>query len=149
MPYRWLRRVALLGLVAASSCVDNKLTTPGGQLQTAWAKWSLSAPVAYQMTFQKTCFCSPAVTRAIIVVFRNHAIESAKYADNGADASAAGALNIDGVFSTINDALGRNAATISASYDPVLGYPLSVFIDYNAATADDELTITISNFQVL
>ena len=147
MTRRFLRRAAILALVLASGCIENRLTTPSGQLQTAWSKWALTHPASYQMTYQKLCFCGE--TRAVIIVFRNGAIESAKYLDTGATAPTAGLPSVDDVFNIINDAVSRNAATINASYDATLGYPVSVFIDYFANAADDELTITISNFTPL
>ena len=40
----------------------------------------------------------------------------------------------------------RNAARVRVNYDPALGYPAKVWIDYNPNTIDDEGGFSLADF---
>ncbi len=69
------------------------------------------------------------------------AFVSATYLDDGAPADTTifrDALTIDRLFAYIHQALAQHPAMFTASYDPTLGHPVSIAIDYNALAQDDE-----------
>jgi hypothetical protein len=43
----------------------------------------------------------------------------------------------------IKDAIARNASSLTVKYDPKLGYPTQINIDYDQQMADEELYLTI------
>jgi hypothetical protein len=49
---------------------------------------------------------------------------------------------IDGLFEEIQDAIDSNAFRVVVQYDEQLGYPTSIFIDYDEFLADEELSIS-------
>ena len=59
------------------------------------------------------------------------------------------ASTIDGWFGVIQGAIDKGAARVDVTYDPQLGYPAKVFIDYDADVADEELRVEISRYQLL
>lgn len=143
---RSLRSASLVALIAASGC-HSATTAPEADLSSARSRWALSQPASYQFTLQRSCECGPSITRAVTVVVRNGVIAGATYVDTGADAVAGIAFSVDGLFGVIDDAIARKAAVVAARYDETRGFPVSIFIDQNAVTVDDEFSIVISNFQ--
>ncbi len=53
--------------------------------------------------------------------------------------------SIDSLFDIIQNAIDSGADNIQVNYDPISGYPTSIFIDYSTLIADEELSLTISN----
>ena len=54
-------------------------------------------------------------------------------------------LTVDGIYNWIESE--RYAHGIDASFDPATGVPATVSIDPRQDTADDERTVTVTNFQ--
>lgn len=54
---------------------------------------------------------------------------------------------IDDLFDIIQSAIDAGVPAVNVQYDPILGYPQIINIDYVANAADDELDYVISNFQ--
>jgi hypothetical protein len=51
-------------------------------------------------------------------------------------------MTVEQIFSLIQSAITQNAHRVTVSYDPVLGYPRTVVIDYDPAAVDDEVVLT-------
>lgn len=51
---------------------------------------------------------------------------------------------IDSLFDEIKAAIDSNADNVQVEYDPISGYPTSIFIDYSTQIADEELRLNIS-----
>jgi hypothetical protein len=56
--------------------------------------------------------------------------------------------DVEGLFDIIDDAIERRAAQLLVQYDPDLGHPITIRIDYSRLTADDEVEYLISDFEV-
>ena len=57
-----------------------------------------------------------------------------------------GLLTVDGMFTFIADGFQRNAARVRVNYEPVLGYPAKVWIDYDLNTVDEESGFRLVGF---
>ena len=57
-------------------------------------------------------------------------------------------MTMDGVFAYAREAV-RTADETKLSYDPVLGYPVSLSIDRIKLAMDDEMSVQVSELQVL
>jgi len=55
---------------------------------------------------------------------------------------------VPGLFDLLEDA-NRQGATINVSFDQQYGFPTSAFIDYIKTAIDDELSLRISDFDLL
>ena len=130
---------------------DTGLSETARQLQAAETKWRQLKPKHYAYTLQRSCFCAPEVRKPIeIRVFRGK-VQQATVLPDGTPLPADrqySALTIDDLFKTIHDAIDRNAASLSVTYDPQYGFPTNISIDYNRMMADEELSLSASNFKI-
>ena len=116
-------------------------------LTAARERWVKQGLTAYSFVSMRGCDCPPEVYRPIQVGVASGQITSAVYVD---DQTAVAAnfrsllRTIDGVFDDIQAAIDRDAAQITVSYDPALGYPTQLFVDYSKQAADEELALQIS-----
>ncbi len=56
---------------------------------------------------------------------------------------------MDRIFSTLEAGLSGDADEVTVTYDPTYGYPSEIYFDYIKAAADDELSLSVSEFEVL
>jgi hypothetical protein len=110
-------------------------------------RWTQHATAGYRFDWQRGCECPPELTRSMEITVASGQITSAVYADDRspvADQFRATLLTIDGVFDKIQMAIDQRPDEIRLSFDPALGYPTSVFVDYSHQIADEELALQIS-----
>ncbi|MBH8551628.1 hypothetical protein I8751_04410 [Nostocaceae cyanobacterium CENA357] len=112
--------------------------------------WNQQNISNYRYTFSNGCFCIPDARGPVIIEVRNGQTTSIT--------SVATGLPVDGqffqqyntipkLFNVIQDAINRRAYSLNVQYDARLGYPTQIDIDYNAQIADEELYLTIENFE--
>ena len=56
---------------------------------------------------------------------------------------------IDKIFAELENAREGGADTVTVTYDDAYGYPKEVSIDFEQQAADEEIYLTISNFEAL
>ena len=103
--------------------------------------WNEQALSSYQYVFNWSCFCLPEYTEPV-----NIKVESGEWTDislvrDGAPVNEKDwerYKTIEELFDIIDEAFHQDAKEISVEYDPDLGYPTSVFIDYDERIADEE-----------
>lgn len=110
-------------------------------------KWNELGAANYQFNFARSCFCLRDYTREAVVQVANGAIVAATYADDGV--AVAADLNdrydtIDEIFALLAAAVAAGAVQIDVEFDPVLGYPTSLYIDHDRRIADEEQSIAAS-----
>jgi len=111
-------------------------------------KWLDKGSNTYHYTYQRSCFCPRDYVRPLRATVKSGAISKYRYADTSQPVPEEIKLKpetIVGVFKLIRQAISRNAASITTSYDPVTGAPLRVVVDYDKRMADEELYITLSD----
>ncbi len=136
---------AALGALAAG-CSD--ALAPGEaprDLEAARRLWARTRPAAYVFTVQPLCFCIP---RPLTLTVRDGVVVDARDPATGAPAAPAPQFTVDSLFAHLDDAVRRRAASISATYDPRRGYPVSTFVDYDESMADEELGYAVRDFAV-
>jgi hypothetical protein len=110
-------------------------------LNTNRAAWATAAIADYRYTSREFCFCGPETLRPVSIEVRGGQISSATYEDDGTtvvEPRLSQLRTIDGWFNVIQDAIDREAYSLEAAYDRVLGYPTSVQIDYIEFAVDEE-----------
>ncbi|MCK5888373.1 MAG: hypothetical protein KAG19_00355 [Methylococcales bacterium] len=124
--------------------------TPLSLLQENQQKWDDSGieDKGYSFRLERSAFAVPASIRPTISEVSENGQVSDRFADgdkeqvpenyNQADAS------IRSLFQVIQDAIDSGADKVDVTYDPVSGYPVSIYIDYNEQIADEELSLTTS-----
>jgi hypothetical protein len=154
----WLLLAALATLLIALAAVvllGGPLAVGPGGLdgpQRPQALWEAQGYDHYRYTLQVGCFCMTDVTRPVVIEVRDGAVASITYADDGAPADPALFARydtIDDLFTVIAEAASQNPARLDVTYAAETGVPLSVVIDISEQMADEELYLTVSDFQAL
>ncbi len=153
---------ALVAVVAAGCGSDSPgvaprpSPTPGidvsEELAAARARWDASGWGDYAFFFNWQCFCGPdRITPVHIEVGDAHItkVRWAREPDAGTILKPEIFRTINGLFDMIEDAIDRDAVRIDATYDPILGHPVSVFIDYEKFTVDEEQGFQVSGVSEL
>ena len=151
-----VRRLAgcMAAAAAISGCGGGGSPTPTGpqaDLTRSRGLWSRKGPRSYRYTLQLGCFCAPASTQPVVIVVRNGAPVSVTTLTG--DALAPGAFSsydtIEELFTAIQRTLDGHGKVVRAVYDPSLGFPASASLDPVPMAIDDELTISVRDFQAL
>lgn len=136
-------RIATLALAALTSCRDPM--SPEETLLFARDRWDRLGPASYSYVLDHQCFCFG--LGPVTIVVTNGTVTSRTNNETGQPTDRPQLYPaIDGLLARIDSAFARGA-TINGRYHPGLGYPERVFIDNNPVTADDEVTLVISQFR--
>ncbi|BAY65230.1 hypothetical protein NIES22_53330 [Calothrix brevissima NIES-22] len=103
----------------------------------------------YRYTFSRSCFCAPKASGPISVTVRKGRSISLTDA-TGKPVERELFQQYDTVpklFNIIEDAIAKKASNLTVQYDPKLGYPTQINIDYNSQIADEEIYLTVENLQ--
>jgi hypothetical protein len=146
---RWRASILIALLVASGACT---VSGPESDLEAARRRWADRGPTSYEMVVGPECFCGEAVTARVLVTVRQREVVSRHYVSSGASVDSrwdAAFPDVPGLFDLIEDAIDRKAARVSASYDPQLGYPMRIDIDYRRDYVDDEVTYLVGAWRPL
>ncbi len=112
--------------------------------------WRSQTIKNYQYIYQQWCFCPPPSNDYLKVSVKNDKItEVVNLNNNQVIPDSTFPKTIEELFNIIEDAIKRNADEILITYDPTLGYPTRVAIDYLKILADEEMTYTVENLSKL
>ncbi len=129
-----------------SSC-GNGLTDLPGNLDylAARERWERVAPPDYSFTLGVSCFCL--LESPMRVTVRDHVVVSVVElgASHVPPGSSLPRVTIDDVFDVILGAMAKDGARITAEYDRQRGFPTTLFVDWYADHADDEIRYAISD----
>jgi hypothetical protein len=114
-------------------------------LDTAKSSWEEVGLVTYTYVYQRSCECLPEdtapkvveVVDGVVVSVDGQPVQAVERSGNYDNIP-----TIDGLFEEIQRAIESNAFLVDVQYDDELGYPLSIYIDYDEFIADDELIIS-------
>lgn len=123
-----------------------------GQLKNNRRLWNQQNISNYRYTLTRSCFCTAEARGPVIVEVRNGVTTSVTSVATGQPVSADLFKEYDTVpklFNVIKDAIARKASSLTVEYNSTLGYPTKINIDYNAQIADEELYLTVENFEVI
>ena len=116
------------------------------ELEEAQQLWRSERPHRYVYTIQRQCFCAEGARGPVRVTVDGETVVSLLYGDGRAvDATAAGWFpSVDGLFVVLLEAFDEGAHEIRVTYDPQLGVPVDLWIDYSQNTIDEELGFTVT-----
>ena len=146
LPIAFLR-TGLLGLVASSLLALSGCDAVGPvrtDLERARIRWEANGPSDYTYAIRRLCFC--AYVGPVRVTVENGAVVSIVPVDGEEPPFELDEQlfpGVDGLFDIIQDAVARDAHSITATYDPVTGVPLEFFIDYEEFAVDEELGMEV------
>ena len=150
---RWLVfplvRVVVLASLILLGCGSDPLGPERNDLVSARSRWAAVGVQSYVFEFWQHCMVCGASSVVIEVV--NGLVSSVSPPDPG-DLFAGPVTEpptIEDLFETIQRVIDQGADSFDAEYDPVLGYPSRVSIDYEERAIDDEVSLGVSSLQAL
>ncbi len=114
--------------------------------------WNYRNIFNYRYTLSNSCFCLPDARGPVVIEVRNGQTTSITSVATGqpVDPQLFQQYNtIPKLFDVIQDAINRTAYSLNVRYNPRLGYPTQIDIDYSSQLADEEVYLTIENFQII
>ena len=117
----------------------NSLTA---QLLKAQSRWERNGASSYRYQAAWTCFCPREYTAFVDVSVVDGRVTQVSFAEAGFTGDVPDPERFGPVgelFEFLQDAIGRDAARIDATFHPELGYPVEVFVDFDELLADEEL----------
>lgn len=145
---RWLA----MGLLAVIPVGCGGVLEPEpDELTLARARWALTNADDYVFDLQRSCFCASDFVRPVRIEILDGIVSSAVYVDTGdpIPPPLTSVPTIEDLFDEIRDALDGSAFSVVADYDPGMGYPINVSIDYIENAIDDEMAFSVSSFQLV
>ena len=144
-----LLRIVLLALTAVG-CTD-PLGPVQDALVAARVRWATANIHSYVFEFQRSCFCAPDFVRSVRIEVLDGIVNAAVYVDTeeAIPLPLASVPTIEDLFDEIQDAMDRKAFSVVTDFDPDLGYPTSVAIDFIQNAIDDEMAFGVSSLQFL
>lgn len=122
------------------------------ELQQNQQLWAAQKITNYRYTLQINCFCLPEVRQPVVIEVRNGKRISITPVQSGLPVNASYFRRYDTIpklFNVIKTAIKDKADNISVTYNPALSYPTSISIDPEQLAADEEIWLTINNFQII
>jgi hypothetical protein len=145
---RFQRRMTVAGamLVLASGCsvvgIDSDLES---QLQDQRRAFLAQGLTSYSYEFQRSCFCAD--VRPVIITVVNDEVRSVVIKETGEAVTQYldGYMTIRALYSQLIEWADRDPHQMAVHFDAVHHIPSMVSVDFEENTADDELTLTLSN----
>lgn len=146
--------IAMMALTMGASCsvlgidrYDDELE----RLNAARSVWASQGIDSYSIVLRRLCFCGGGTAPARVIV-RNGERISVTVIETGEPIDPEFAqyyLTVKELFDFVEDAIDRKAHRIDVEYDPEIGLPLSISIDYDENAVDEEMAFEVSEFASL
>ena len=117
-------------------------------------KWQAANISHYRFKVFVGCFCAFTQDMPLVVEVKDGEVVSMEYqTGNPIDDSSREYFSkfatVDRLFSELEADLGGEADEVTVTYDSTHGYPTEINIDFIKEAADDELYLTVSEFEAL
>lgn len=118
-------------------------------LEAARARWNAAQSGTYSFTYTRDCFCpeeyrGPFEFDIVDGVRTQVRFKGEPYFDRALEEFE----TIDDIFDEVERAIEQGAASVNVEFDPDLGYPRSVWIDWELQMADEEMGYTVSDVRL-
>ena len=136
-------------LMILSTACDSTLREAQTELDRHRALWTSNRPDDYSFVVTDWCHVS-CLGVPVTIRVENRVIASMKYVKSGKAyeyySTVHGSVTIDRLFDRIQEAIDVKASEIKAIYDPEIGYPTDVTIDYDSSSTDSTNGFTVSGY---
>ena len=152
--------LTLLALaVAACSSAAQAGGNPTGsgnqtEIERNLDKWRDANISHYRYRLNISCFCVFSQDMPLVIEVMDGKVVSMEY-ESGKEIDAPDLelfnkfSTIDRIFAEVEAGLAGAADEVKVTYDETYGFPVDITIDYVKEAIDDELYLTVSNFEVL
>ena len=149
---RLARSAALIAAAAVLASCDVLGLDVGNdqlpELERQRLKWESGQITSYRFTYRRACFCGTEFLTPTEIEVQSGEITSVRYLerDDPVPVSIANGLpTVPGLFAIIEHAIDNRADLLEVTYDPALGHPTKISIDYRFNIADDEITHLVAS----
>jgi hypothetical protein len=117
-------------------------------------KWQAANVSHYRYNLFVGCFCVFSQDMPLVIEVKDGEVVSMEYQnENEIDATSRELFEkyatIDRIFSELEKDINGEADEVVVTYDPTYGFPAEINIDFIKDAIDDELGLTVSNFEKL
>ena len=153
----------ILAIVLSGCATIANASEPRSEVEQARDKWQAANISHYRFDLALGCFCAFRQDMPLVIEVKDGQVVSMEY-QSGKEIEA-GNLEYFQRFATIDklldeiangfadqgnvDSAGKKADEIKVTYDETYGFPTQVSVDRIKEAIDDELGLTISNFEKL
>jgi hypothetical protein len=153
----------ILAIVLSGCATIANAGQPKSEVEQARDKWQAANISHYRFNLALGCFCAFRQDMPLVIEVKDGQVVSMKY-HNGKEIEAGNMeyfqrfVTMDKLFDEIAngfadkgnvDTAGQKADEVKATYDETYGFPTQVSVDRIKEAIDDELGLTISNFEKL
>ena len=151
MPFnKTLRTFFLLG-AAATGTLGATAASADAALDGARARWQSAALASYEYGYHKFCECHRESPPETVVTVQRDTVTGVRHRPAGSTVEVPAAdknfqyyWTVDGLFQLIASALERGVQ-VRTAYDPELGFPREIYIDYDANLIGDEVDLRLTS----
>lgn len=145
---------ALFALALAACSAGAQASGEQTEFERNLEKWRDAKASHYRFNVHISCFCAFVENMPLEIEVMNGEIVSMEYQNGKAIEDVNRELfdrfaTIDLIFAEIEADLAGAADQVTVTYDPTYGFPVDITIDYVEEAIDDELYLTVSNFEPL
>ena len=145
--------VVMTLILAGCAAMGSALGTQS-EIEQNKEKWQDAGISHYRFHLLVGCFCIFREDMPLIIEVQDGQVVSMEYqSGKEIDASLMDLFNkyatIDRIFAEVEAGLNGAADNVVVKYDPTYGFPTEVTIDFEEQAADDEVYLTLSNFEAL
>ena len=123
------------------------------RLDAASRLWQGVQSGDYEYRYQKFCECYQGDPPTTVVEVRNGRVDRVYHLHGDSDREVPARDGSDDLYWTVEDLFSKlrtaysKDATVRVEYDPSRGYPVSLFIDYDASFTGDETDLRLTGFE--
>jgi hypothetical protein len=151
---RMKKLILIVMTLILAACASTNALGSQSEIEQNHEKWQEAGISHYRYHLSISCFCVFTQDMPLILEVQDGKVVSMKYQNGKEIAPSLTALfekyaTIDRVFAELDAGLKGAADEVMVKYDPTYGFPAEVTIDVEKQATDDELYLTLSNFEKL
>ena len=148
------KSILIVMMLILAACASVNALGNQSEVEKNQDKWQNAGISHYRYDLSISCFCIFTQDMPLKIEVQNGKVLSMQYkSGKEIDPSLLELFNkyatIDRTFAELNAGLNGAADEVIAKYDPAYGFPTEVTIDVEKQATDDELYLTLSNFEKL
>lgn len=149
-----MRKILFIIIAIVLTACSAVATEVPSALESARDKWQNANISHYRFNVNVSCFCAFTQEMPLIVEVQNGEVASLEY-QSGNEIDPASLeffqrfVTVDRLFEEIEKDQAGEADEVVVEYDETYGFPTTITIDFVEEATDDELYLTISEFEVL
>ena len=148
-----MKKLILLTLIVILTACSGAAPS---ELESNRQTWQDSGVTHYRFSLNVGCFCAFRNQMPITVEVQNEEIISMTYPDGTLIVETdpnygifSQHATIERLFSELEAGQSGDADEVTVTYDSTRGFPSEIYFDYIKEAADDELSLSVSNFEAL